>query len=138
MPRREAAEFIFMAEITIILPVSITLDHFSVVLAYFERNGRLSAVEWKAALKAFDLLGQATIAGQGKRQSFRQFYENEIDRRYADEFLGQIMAAETTDVAANALQQKVTVEIVANLESDGWYAEQIENSEYLAAQKCSA
>lgn len=122
-----------MAEIEIILPASLTAEHLSVVLAYFEHSGRLSATEWKLALKAFDLLGQATVDVRGNRQSFRQFYENAIDRRYADEFLSRIMTAETTEAAANALQQKVAFEIVANLEHDGLYAERVENSEYLAA-----
>jgi len=34
-PRREAAEFIFMAEITIILPVNLMTEHLSAVLVYF-------------------------------------------------------------------------------------------------------
>ncbi|MDQ3010364.1 MAG: hypothetical protein M3X11_06640 [Acidobacteriota bacterium] len=122
-----------MPEIRITLPDGLTTEHLSTVLAYFENSGRLSSIEWKLALKAFDLLGRAMIVGQGERQSFRQFYDQAVDRPYADQFLVQITAPEATGVTTNAQQQKLAFEIIANLERDGWYAEGIENSEYLAA-----
>ncbi len=117
----------------ITLPASLTAPHLRAVLKYFERTNRLNPQEWKLALGAFDLLGRATIVTGRRRLSFRQFYEREVERRYADEFLNALLAADDPEGDDEALQQKIAFEIIAHLEQNGLYHEEVTDSEYLAA-----
>jgi hypothetical protein len=120
-----------MPQIRITLPTDLTADHLRAVLKYFERADRLSPNEWKLVFAAFDALGKAELAIGRRRLSFRQFYEREVDRRWADSFITRL----TTDSEAEveALQQKTAFEIIGKLEQDGIYHEDVAGSEYLAA-----
>lgn len=122
-----------MPKIQITLPTRLTPPHRRAVLKYFEAANRLRAPEWKLALEAFDLLASATVATSKRRRSFRQFYENTVERRYADDYLAQLLAADDPYVTGEKLQQQTAAALLADLEQTGLYHEDVADSEYLAA-----
>ncbi|MGH9846932.1 MAG: hypothetical protein ACREEM_50185 [Blastocatellia bacterium] len=117
----------------IILPSRLSASHLDAVLKYFEATQRLRAPEWMLALEAFDLLRQATLVTGRQRRSFQQFYESTVEQRYADEFLSDLLAADNPETKGEALQRQVAAAILAELEQQGLYHEDIAGSEYLAA-----
>lgn len=117
----------------IILPARLAPPHLAAVLKYFEATDRLSAGEWKLALEAFDVLGGATLMTGRRRRSFRQFYESTVERRHADRFLTEMLAADDPEVKGAFLQHQVAAAILANLEQEGLYHEDVADSEYVAA-----
>lgn len=117
----------------ITLPPSLTAPHLRAVLKYFESANRLNPQEWKLALGAFDLLGRATIVMGRRRLSFRQYYEREIEHRYANEFLNSLLASDDPEAGDEAMQQKIALGIITNLEEAGIYHEDVADSECLAA-----
>ncbi|MGH9842725.1 MAG: hypothetical protein ACREEM_28610 [Blastocatellia bacterium] len=122
-----------MPNLQIILPTRLTASHLHVVLKYFEATNRLSAQEWKLALESFDLLGHATLVKGQQRSSFREFYESAVERRHADGFLTDLLAADDPEAKGEALQRRIAAEIIGNLEQGGLYHEDVTGSEYLAA-----
>jgi hypothetical protein len=115
------------------LPVRLTAAHRRVVLKYFEASNRLSAAEWKLVLEAFDLLARAMIVTGRRRLSFRQFYEQQIELRYADAFLEDLVATDASETSGETLQRQTAGQIIADLEQAGLYHEDLPNSELLAA-----
>ncbi|MCG3161660.1 MAG: hypothetical protein JMDDDDMK_02857 [Acidobacteria bacterium] len=122
-----------MPNIQITLPVSLTAPHLNTVLKYFERANRISPPEWKLVFEAFDLLGRATVKIGRRRITFRQFYEREVERRYADDFLNDLLATDVPEAEGETLQQKVAFNLLTWLEQDGLYHSEVADSEYLAA-----
>lgn len=122
-----------MPQVRITLPPNLTARHLRVVLKYFEKTNRLSAREWKVALEAFDVLGKGTVAIGRQRMSFRQVYDRYVDRQYADDFIAQLMVLEDLEADAELLQQKIAFDMLARLEREGLYHEEVAGSEYLAA-----
>jgi hypothetical protein len=121
-----------MPQISISLPSHLTTQHRRVVLKHFEKTERLSPQEWKMALQAFDMLGKGTIKIERRQMSFQQFYDRHVDRPYADDFIARLMKLEDLE-KAETLQQKTAFEILAMLEREGFYRENLVSSEYLAA-----
>lgn len=122
-----------MPNTQIILPSRLTQPHLGAVLKYFEATHRLRATEWKLALEAFDLLASATLVVGKRRRSFRQFYESTVERRHANRFLTDLLAADDPETIGESLQQQIAAAILANLEQEGLYHEDVPDSEYLAA-----
>lgn len=122
-----------MSQTQIILPTRLTPPHLGAVLTYFEIADRLRATDWKLALAAFDMLGNAVLITGQQRKSFRQFYESAVEHRYADEFLTALLDAPDHESKGKTLQQQVAAEMLAQLEKDGLYHEDLTDSEYLAA-----
>jgi hypothetical protein len=114
-----------MPQIRITLPTDLTAERLRAVLKYFERAGRLSPNEWKLVFAAFDALGKAELAIGRRRLSFRQFYDREVDRRWADSFITRL----TTDSEAEveALQQKTAFEIIGKSEREDHAARLLSN-----------
>jgi len=55
--------------------------------------GRLSGWEaWARAFEAFDLLDQAMLVTVRGRYTFRTLYQQIVDRRMADAYLGELLA----------------------------------------------
>jgi len=115
------------------MPPELTARHLRVVIKYFEGAERLSVHEWRLALETFDEMGKATVAVGDRRLSFQQVYERYVDRRHADDFIGQLMALEDSTAEADALQQKTALQMLTTLEGEGLYDKGVANSEYLAA-----
>jgi hypothetical protein len=65
--------------------------------------------------------------------SFQQLYDRYVDRQYADDFIAHLMALEDLEADAEPLQRKIAFEILARLEQEGLYHEELASSEYLAA-----
>ena len=122
-----------MSKAQIILPIRLTPTHLAVVLQYFEAANQLGAKDWQLALAAFDMLGNATLVSEGKPKTFRQYYESTVERRYAETFLTALLDADVPATIGPALQQQIATEMLAQLEQDGLYHEDIADSEYLAA-----
>ena len=122
-----------MPQVHIALSPNLTARHLRVVLKYFEKTNRLSPQEWKVALETFDALGKGTVTIGRQRMSFQQVYDRYVDRRVADDFIAQLMALEDLEAEAEALQQKIAFEMLAMLEREGLYHEEVVSSEYLAA-----
>ena len=122
-----------MPKTQIILPTRLTPPHLGAVLKYFEAANRLSATEWKLALEAFDLLASATVVTGRRRRSFRQFYEGTVERRHAQRFLTELLAADDPEATGEALQQQTAAALLTDLEQTGLYHEDVADSEYLAA-----
>lgn len=57
--------------------------HQKVVLKFLQSPRSLSKAEWTEALFAFDLLSFCVVTHEGRRRTFRSFYEEEIDQKYA-------------------------------------------------------
>ncbi len=113
-------------------PASLTENHLRVILKYFAQTNKLSPQEWRLAFAAFDILGTATVTIGRSNVRFRQFYDRVIDRPFAQEFIERLLTL--TDLKkADGLQQQVAFEILAKLEQEGLYQEEVNGSEYLAA-----
>jgi len=122
-----------MPQISISLPSHLTTQHRRIVLKYFEKTQRLSPQEWKAALQAFDMLKKGTIEIGRRRMSFQQFYDRYVDYQYADGFIAQLIDLEDFERGAETLQQKTAFDMLAMLEREGFYNENLTSCEYLAA-----
>jgi len=104
-----------------------------VALKYFERTDRLSPQEWRVALETFDALGKGIVTIGRRRTSFQQVYDRYVDRQYADGFRDELMVLKNLETDAEALQRKIAFEMLARLEREELYSEEVENSKYLAA-----
>ncbi|MBC8236137.1 hypothetical protein H8E77_41855 [bacterium] len=72
-----------MTEFFITLHPLFTEAHQNVVLKYLQSPRALSKAEWTEALTAFDLLSFSLIHYEGRSQTFKRFYEEEIEQKYA-------------------------------------------------------
>jgi len=72
-----------MTEFFITLHPLFTEVHQKVVLKYLQSPRPLSKAEWTEALTAFDLLSLSLIHYEGRSQTFKRFYEEEIEQKYA-------------------------------------------------------
>lgn len=122
-----------MPQVRVSLPPHLTVQHLRVALKYFEKTDRLRPHEWRIALQTFDMLGRGTFEMGRRRLSFQQIYDRYVDRRFADDFINQLISLEDLSAAAEKLQQKVAFEVLGMLEREGFYRENLANSEYLAA-----
>jgi hypothetical protein len=84
-------------------------------------------------LESFDILAQANVVLRGRQLSFRQVYHRFVDRRFADDFIEELIKLEDLGTAADRLERRMLQEVLASLEKDGLYADNVANSEYLAA-----
>ena len=66
-----------MAEIFITIHPQFTETYQRVVLKYLQSPRALSKAEWTEVLTAFDLLSLCIVTREGKRQTFKRFYEEE-------------------------------------------------------------
>lgn len=85
------------------------------------------------ALNIFHALGKGIVNVGRRRMTFQQLYDRRIDTRYADSFITRLMALEDLDTEADALLQETALTILAVLEREGLYHEEVAGSEYLAA-----
>ena len=83
-----------VAEIFINLHPQFTETYQRVVLKYLQSPRALSKAEWKEVLTAFDLLALCIVTRKGKRQTFKRFYEEEIDKKYASPFISNLLDME--------------------------------------------
>jgi hypothetical protein len=120
-------------QIQVSLPAGLTNEQLAVVLDYFESSGRLTARQWRTALETFDRLAQADVALGVRRLTFRQVYDRYVDRRFADGFIAQLLKLDDLGPAADRLERRMSQEVLETLEKEGLYAEDVANSEYLAA-----
>lgn len=56
-----------------------------------------------------------------------------MERRYADDFLNDLLATDVPEAEGETLQQKVAFNLLTWLEQDGLYHSEVADSEYLAA-----
>jgi len=108
-----------MTEFFITLHPLFTEAHQKVVLKYLQSPRALSKAEWTEALTAFDLLSLSLIHYEGRSQTFKRFYEEEIEQKYASLLITDLL--EMKDVEnegarrAFALLGKVRADLEENL-----------------------
>lgn len=122
-----------MSDIHITLPLNLTIEHFRVVVKYFEKSKRLTPQEWKLAIESFNILRQANVIIDKKQMSFQQFYDYFVDIHYADNFIAKLISIEDLENQAENIQNITAFEILSMLERRGFYHEEVPGSEYLAA-----
>lgn len=105
--------------IEIQLPSNFDPDHERVVIDYLA--GRLSGREaWARALEAFDLLDQAVLITLRERYTFRTLYQQMVDRRMADAYLGELLTLHDVKEQGPALWSRFARQIVGEFTQRGW------------------
>lgn len=78
--------------ITIRLPVGFTDNQQRLVLKYlFEGRQRISGAEWPILLRSFNQLHRAQVITQTRISTFRRVYKREVDRRFSDQYIEQLL-----------------------------------------------
>lgn len=105
--------------IQIQLPFGFGPDHERVVIDYLA--GRLSGREaWARALEAFDLLDQAVLITAKGRHTFRALYQQMVDRRMADAYLGELLTLRDVKEQSPALWSRFARQIISEFTQRGW------------------
>jgi len=90
--------------------------HQRVLWQYFQDEERLTYSSWATLSEAIDLLSNSVIFLDNKRQTFRQFYNQHIDRRFADAFLNQLIILDRLEHEAHHLRASISQKIIRFLE----------------------
>jgi hypothetical protein len=67
-------------------------EHQRVLLRYLRDERTLSHHDWAMLSEAVDALSESRIMVDAEEQTFRQFYNEQIDAPFADSFLAQLLA----------------------------------------------
>lgn len=122
-----------MAKPQVVLPSNLRGHELQIALKYFEDAGQLTPREWKTALSTFDALRKGVVMVGQRRITFQQVYDRYVDFPYADSFIAQLTELPDLNVSAEMLQRETSFEVLTALEQQGFYQEESEGSEYLAA-----
>ena len=89
--------------------------HEQALLNYLDSTRSLSSADWSALFDAVELLDQSTLFIDRITYTFRQFYNQFIDKRFADSFITQLV--QLTDLEkATVLQASVAQQIMTFLQ----------------------
>lgn len=104
--------------IQIQLPSGFGTDHERVVIDYLA--GRLFGRKaWAKVFKAFDLLDQAVLVTSRGRYTFRTFYQQMVDRRMADAYLGELLTLRDVKQQGPALWSRFARQIASEFTQRG-------------------
>jgi hypothetical protein len=92
-------EFMMGEELSleIILPAGFNQQHYDALLAYLKSDQYLDPTVWRHLFQGVDLLNEAHVVTQDVSRTFRQVYDQLIDRPFADQFIAQLLA--TKDIS---------------------------------------
>jgi hypothetical protein len=106
--------------VTIRLPASFTDDHQRLILKYLvEGRWTLSQAEWRLVLGGFDLLHQALVVTQEGALTFRQVYQAQVDRPFADLYIAELLKLSDVAQGYSSLRARLARAIVKRLQQAG-------------------
>jgi hypothetical protein len=112
------------------LPSGFTSDHERAVIDYLA--DRLFGREaWAKAFEAFDLLDQAVLVTAGGRYTFRTLYQQMVDRRMADVYLGELLALHDVKEQSPTLWSHFARQIVSEFTQRGWQRSDVSETRLL-------
>ncbi len=104
-----------MTELTVILPMSLTMEQQRAILRYLS-GGYLSKSEWRDALAGFDRLRQALVKEGLLERSLAEFYREVVDNVYASSLLAEHKEGmEMKDKTFNDLTEEEFSEVLDNI-----------------------
>ncbi len=122
-----------MASIEISLHSTLDQSDSNILARYLQESYRFSKEEWQSLLPAIDRLGRSRVWFQGQRCTFRQFYRQMIDARYAGPFLEQLYNLADLDQEGQRLWAVKAREITRWLRQNGVDDKQTDYAGYLVA-----
>jgi len=87
--------------------------HRRVLHEYLRGEGRLMREQWHVLREAIDLLEQSSLVINEREYTFKRFYNEFIDRRFAEPFLKALVRLTDVKREAACLQAATAREIVA-------------------------
>ncbi len=109
-----------MVEFEISLHPQFTEVYQRVVLKYLRSSRTLSKAEWSEALTGFDRLSSCIVMHQERRLTFRRFYEEEIEQKYATRLITNLLNMEENIESEGAkLASAMMSQAIADLEEKG-------------------
>jgi len=82
-----------------------------VLLRYVRDERTLSHHDWVTLTEAVDALNVSVVVIDDQEQTFRQFYEERIDSRYADLFLAHLVTMNEVEMEGRRAQATTAQEI---------------------------
>ncbi|MBC8263024.1 MAG: hypothetical protein H8E47_02745 [Anaerolineales bacterium] len=122
-----------MASIKITLHPSLDQSDSNILARYLQESHRFYSKEWQALMRAIDRLERSQVWFQGQRYTFRQFYRQMIDDRYAGPFLEQLYNLADVGQKGRRLWAARAREIARWLRQTGLRDDQTDYAGYLAA-----
>lgn len=85
--------------------------HQRVLLRYLRDDLSLTHHDWVELTEAVDALSASVVMVNGQTRSFQQFYAVQIDQRFADAFLAQLLTFADAELEGRSVQAAVAREI---------------------------
>ncbi len=102
------------------LPDGFTDEHQRAILRYLiEGRTVLSQTEWRLILNGFDQLHQALIVTSAGTTTFRQVYQAQVDRPFADTFIAELLKLPDGTQDYSPLRARIAKSIVTRLQESG-------------------
>lgn len=92
-------------------------EHNRVLLRYLADERTLSHGDWVTLAEGIKALGGSTVVADGAEQSFGRFYEERIDRAFADRFLSGLLALRDPEHDGPKMQASVARDICLLLDT---------------------
>jgi len=109
----------------------LTIVHRRVLHEYLRGEGRLTREQWHILREAIDLLEQSSLVINEQEYTFKHFYNEFIDRRFAEPFLQALVRLTDVEKEAARLQAATAREIVAAVRRQEFYRQGDSNGHLL-------
>ena len=90
-----------------------------VILKHLRRPRSLSRAEWTMALAGFDALSSCRVVREGESQTFRQFYEDVVDRPHASALIAELLAVDDVEGEGARRAEAMSRQVLADLAALG-------------------
>ena len=87
----------------VLIPASLTQEHKQVLATYLTDDRLLRSADWAKIYEAIGLLKDARIVRQNRTWRFRQIYNQQIDRSFADLYLEKLLSLDDVPKQSPAL-----------------------------------
>lgn len=104
----------------ILIPNTLTQEHRKVLSTYLTDDRLLRKADWVKIYEAIDLLNHAQIMYKNRTWSFRQVYNQQIDRLFADSYLKPLLGLNDVAKQSPALAAMFARQIKPALEHAGF------------------
>ena len=101
------------------LPPEFTASHELAVIHYLS-NHLSGSQAWAQAFAAFDILDQAVLVTKDERTTFRQLYQQVVDRVLADTYIDELLELGDVGREGPALWARFARQIVQEVAQRGW------------------
>lgn len=102
------------------LPAGYSGRHQRTILKYLvEGRHALSSAEWKIALSGFDMLHQAVVETETENLTFREVYQQHVDRPFADRYISELLRLRDVAQEHQAVRARFARAIVRRLTETG-------------------